>query len=194
MQAAATLAPNQNAASLSAEAQKKVQTALEYKKQGNEAFLAHNYQHALYAYHHAVLYLAGLDQSPLAGIQPESKAVPTESTSIRQDHQELSQVKSNLGRFDRAIECCQQALKLNANNSKAMYVSHSLTFSYRTTQAMVRKGDIYAAHTFLMSDDAKPYRSEPSYKEEKASIEKQMEARERQSNRSMRGFLEKRSA
>ncbi|WFD43287.1 hypothetical protein MPSI1_001948 [Malassezia psittaci] len=208
MQASATPAPDQNVPSLSVEAQKKVQKGLDYKKQGNEAFLAHDYQRALHAYHHAVLYLAGLDQSPLTGIQPKAETIPTESTSIRQDHQELSQVRSNvcamrltkmaacylqLGRFDRAIECCQQALKLNAKNSKAMYVSDSLTFSYRMTQAMVRNGDIYAAHSFLMSEDAKPYRSEPSYEEEKASIEKQIEERERQSNRSMRGFLGKRS-
>lgn len=80
----------------------KIQTALSYKAQGNEAFGAKQYQEALRCYHHAVLvrvlpltsqYLSGLDEGILAGLTGQSH--PT-SQGTRDDKIQLSQVRSNV--------------------------------------------------------------------------------------------------
>ena len=129
---------------LAPDAPEKIARGVAYKQQGNEAFVARNFTGALRAYHHAVLvrgrsltqYLAGLDQSPTAGVLPH-ESTPSEAPgdSVREDKRELSQVRSNvcyapltqmaacylqLGRHDRAVESCNQTITLDAHNAKAM--------------------------------------------------------------------------
>ncbi|KAI3628499.1 hypothetical protein CBS14141_000202 [Malassezia furfur] len=160
---------------LAPDAPEKIARGVAYKQQGNEAFVARNFTGALRAYHHAVLYLAGLDQSPTAGVLPH-ESTPSEAPgdSVREDKRELSQVRSNmaacylqLGRHDRAVE------------------------SYRKAQALARRGDLHAAQAWLASEPAQPYANDPAFVAEARMIATQIEARERKSAQALRGFLSK---
>ncbi|WFD47632.1 hypothetical protein GLX27_002284 [Malassezia furfur] len=183
---------------LAPDAPEKIARGVAYKQQGNEAFVARNFTGALRAYHHAVLvrgrsltqYLAGLDQSPTAGVLPH-ESTPSEAPgdSVREDKRELSQVRSNmaacylqLGRHDRAVESCNQAITLDAHNAKAIY---------RKAQALARRGDLHAAQAWLASEPAQPYANDPAFVAEARMIATQIEARERKSAQALRGFLSK---
>lgn len=133
-----------HAPGLAPDAPEKIAQGVAYKQQGNEAFVARDFAGALHAYHHAVLvrrrrltqYLAGLDQSPAAGVLPQQAAHnDAMDQSVREDKRELSQVRSNvryrsltqmaacylqLARYDRAVESCDQAIALDTHNAKAM--------------------------------------------------------------------------
>ncbi|WFC95196.1 hypothetical protein MBRA1_001843 [Malassezia brasiliensis] len=179
-----------HAPGLAPDAPEKIAQGVAYKKQGNEAFVARDFAGALRAYHHAVLYLAGLDQSPTAGILPEqASASDPGAQGIREDKRELSQVRSNmaacylqLARYDRAVESCDQAIALDSQNAKAIY---------RKAQALARRGDLHAAQDWLASEPAKPYAQDPAFLAEARTIAAQIEARERKSAQALRGFLSK---
>ncbi|KAI3620328.1 hypothetical protein CBS9595_002295 [Malassezia furfur] len=179
-----------HAPGLAPDAPEKIAQGVAYKQQGNEAFVARDFAGALHAYHHAVLYLAGLDQSPAAGVLPQQAAHnDAMDQSVREDKRELSQVRSNmaacylqLARYDRAVESCDQAIALDTHNAKAIY---------RKAQALARRGDLHAAQDWLASEPAKPYANDPAFRAEARAIAAQIEARERKSAQALRGFLSK---
>ncbi|WFD38487.1 uncharacterized protein MJAP1_001440 [Malassezia japonica] len=163
---------------LAPDAAEKIEQGISYKKVGNEAFLKKDY------------YLAGLDQTPATGLSAQARpAAQSQGGGVRTDHRELSQVRSNmaacylqLGRYHRAVEACNQALALDARNVKAIF---------RKAQALRKGVSVFAAHTWLESDTARPFLNDPAFQKELEVIQGVVREHEKKSAAAMRGFLSK---
>lgn len=112
---------------------------------------------ALSSYHHAVLYLSGLQTRSILGLVGESTtdSKPEDLDSDSDDgtasaptsEVELSQVYSNMaacylkqGRWDRALDAADKGLRADSRNVKA---------KFRRAQALRGQNNLYAARDYL---------------------------------------------
>ncbi|WFD34093.1 hypothetical protein MCUN1_000925 [Malassezia cuniculi] len=161
---------------------RKVEIGTEFKDKGNAAFVKGDYTGALREYYHAVLYLSGLDRQAVEGL---GGAQPAEKN--HEADKQLGLVRSNMaacylqqGRYDRAVDAAEKALKIDESNQKAIF---------RKAQALRLRGDLHAAQDFLKSDTARPFADHPDFIAEAARVAAAIRSREQKSAAALRGFL-----
>ncbi|ETS64651.1 hypothetical protein PaG_00592 [Moesziomyces aphidis] len=135
----------------------KLATGLSHKAAGNASFVSGDISAALSSYHHAVLYLSGLQTRSILGLVGESTtdSKPEDLDSDSDDgtasaptsEVELSQVYSNMaacylkqGRWDRALDAADKGLRADSRNVKA---------KFRRAQALRGQNNLYAARDYL---------------------------------------------
>ncbi|KAF6767473.1 Tetratricopeptide repeat [Kalmanozyma brasiliensis GHG001] len=184
----------------------KLRTGLAHKSAGNAAFTAGDIPSALSSYHHAVLYLSGLQNRSILGLmgensgrhgQPDDLSSDEEEgeTPAAQSEKELSMVYSNMAacflkqeKYERAIQTAEKALKCDSGNAKA---------KYRKAQAMRLGGDVYAAQRVLreavegMKGEKGKEEVVKSFEAELALVDKAISQREGMARNKWKGFLGK---
>lgn len=204
-----------SAPSAQKDAAAKLHTGLEHKSAGNAAFTRGDIKSALCSYHHAVLYLSGLESRSILGLvgensgregkpedlssDEEDDAGPAQSAQVGvQSEKELSLVYSNMAacylkqkNYKRAVEAAEKSLKCDSSNVKA---------KYRKAQAMRLAGDVYAAQKFLgesiegLKKSKKGKGKEEvldSFEAESKVIERLIEQKEAMAKNRWKGFLGK---
>ncbi|SPO25458.1 uncharacterized protein UTRI_03122_B [Ustilago trichophora] len=192
-----------------AERQAKLRTALEHKSRGNTSFTQGDIKSALSSYHHAVLYLSGLEQRSILGLvgensgkdgRPEDLSSDDESESEHKEgegEKQLSIVYSNMAacylkqnNYPRAIETADKSLKCDSRNVKA---------KFRKVQALRLSGDVYKAKAVL-EDTIEGMKARKGKKEKEAvddferelkAVQKTIEAKEAAGRNKWKGFLGK---
>ncbi|SPO25757.1 uncharacterized protein UTRI_03122 [Ustilago trichophora] len=195
--------------SAQAERQAKMRTALEHKSRGNASFTQGDIKSALASYHHAVLYLSGLEQRSILGLvgensgkdgRPEDLSSDDESESEAtegESEKQLSVVYSNISacylkqnNYPRAIETAEKSLKCDSRNVKA---------KFRKVQALRLSGDVYKAKAVL-EDTIEGLKGRKGKKEKEAvedferelkAVQKTIEAKEAAGRNKWKGFLGK---
>ncbi|KAJ1864354.1 hypothetical protein LPJ78_003446 [Coemansia sp. RSA 989] len=160
------------------EMNQKMAKGLEYKQEGAVAFKAGQYEEALKRYHHALLYLRGLNDNPMSvgkSRDPEN----LKESDITELEKEISTINANMAlcqlrleRFDRIVRCANEALKVNPFNKKA---------KFRLAQGLIREGSIIKAAK-LLDELEKDSPNDPAFAAERRQIdlkEKQAEIKQR---------------
>ncbi|WFD30953.1 hypothetical protein MSPP1_001979 [Malassezia sp. CBS 17886] len=161
----------------------KVARGVAYKDEGNAAFARGDCAGALQAYHHAGLYLAGLDTDAMAVSLDEPRGGPHDA--LLPEHRRVLSLMAacylKQARYERAITFCDQALTHDRANEKAIF---------RKAVALRLCGSLYQARDWLQSDAARAHAHAPAFAGELAALQDAIGAREARSARALRGFLQ----
>ncbi|KAJ2849244.1 hypothetical protein IWW36_002775 [Coemansia brasiliensis] len=160
------------------ELHQKMAKGLEYKQEGAVAFKAGKYDEALKRYHHALLYLRGLNDNPL-NVSKSRDPDNLKESDITELEKEISTINANMAlcqlrleRFDRIARCANEALKANPFNKKA---------KFRLAQGLIREGSVIKAAK-LLDELEKDSPNDPAFAAERRQIdirEKQAESKQR---------------
>ncbi|CDS00939.1 uncharacterized protein SPSC_01220 [Sporisorium scitamineum] len=193
----------------------KLRTGLEHKAQGNAAFTQGDIKAALASYHHAVLYLSGLEGRSILGLVGETSGREGKPEDLSSDEDEddageeqpetmqsekhLSMVYSNMAacylkqkNYARAIQTAEKSLKCDSGNVKA---------KFRKAQAMRLEGELYKAQEFcketiegLRGKKKGNKEAVERFERELAAVEKLIAAKEDKSRSKWKGFLGKKNS
>lgn len=186
----------------------KLRTGLAHKARGNAAFTQGDLKAALAAYHHAVLYLSGLESRSILGLVGENsgrEGKPEDLSSDEEDagsqplgvqsEKHLSQVYSNMAacylkqkNYARAIQTAVKSLKCDSGNVKA---------KFRKVQALRASGDVYEACRYCKGvvEGLKGKRHEAAvgeFEKELVAMEREIAVREDKARAKWKGFLGRR--
>ncbi|SJX63027.1 uncharacterized protein SRS1_13850 [Sporisorium reilianum f. sp. reilianum] len=199
---ASNIASSSSSSSASTATADKLRTALEHKARGNAAFTQNDMQTALAAYHHAVLYLSGLETRSILGLVGENSGREGKPEDLSSDddaegaesEKHLSTVYSNMAacylkqhNYTRAVEVADKSIRCDSRNVKA---------KYRKAQALRLAGELYAAQQFG-SDTLDALRSKrkasaaevESFERELKAVQSAIRAKEVRGREKWKGFL-----
>ncbi|KAI8326394.1 hypothetical protein GQ54DRAFT_72931 [Martensiomyces pterosporus] len=155
--------------------QEKYDLGMDAKRSANEHFKENEF---VKDYHKALLYLLGLQNSPLSRSGPRDTETVKEEDITDLD-KEVSAIYSNmaacqvrLGKTARIIECANSALKRNPFNKKA---------KFRLVQGYIAEGTLEGAKK-LLDELEKDSPEDPAFKAERRNIaakEKEAAAKQR---------------
>ncbi|CBQ73190.1 conserved hypothetical protein [Sporisorium reilianum SRZ2] len=200
---ASNIASSSSTSSASTATADKLRTALEHKARGNAAFTQNDMQTALAAYHHAVLYLSGLETRSILGLvgensgregKPEDLSSDEDDAEGAESEKHLSTVYSNMAacylkqrNYTRTVEVADKSIRCDSRNVKA---------KYRKAQALRLAGELYAAQQFG-SDTLDALRSKrtgsaaevESFERELKAVQSAIRAKEVRGREKWKGFL-----
>ncbi len=181
----------------------KLATGLSHKAAGNASFVSSDIPAALSSYHHAILYLSGLQTRSILGLVGESTTdsrpedldsdSDSDTASAPTSEVELSQVYSNMaacyikqGRWDRALDAADKSLRADSRNVKA---------KFRRAQALRGQNNLYAARDYLQltldSLGKKRADARVGFEAELKKVQAEIEAKEAKARNKWVGFLAK---
>ncbi|GBE87965.1 hypothetical protein BKA93DRAFT_793376 [Sparassis latifolia] len=173
-----------------AEVLKKLNVAKEKKETGDQAFKAGELQNALRSYHEALLYLNGIDKTPLAPLTAQTEPVVDGAAKAKpktEVDEMLEKIYSNQsachlkrGNWKRAIETADKALTQNADNYKALF---------RKAKALGELGFFEKAEKILEDLLQKNPSDAPAINAELTRLRAIDKVREKVHNQKFKGFL-----
>ncbi|EPQ28680.1 uncharacterized protein PFL1_03983 [Pseudozyma flocculosa PF-1] len=178
--------------------EQKIQSGLDAKARGNDAFTGGDPKAALKHYHTSVLYLAGLDQMGLASMmghvtspdggdvspveEGDKPDVPPHKKHLSQTYSNMAACHIKLQNYPRALDAADRAAKADPTNIKA---------HFRKAQALRLGGSLQQAIDLLKSVIQQHPQAKESLSAELALCEKTLQAKEAQSRNRWKGFLGK---
>ncbi len=198
--------------------QAKVRTALEHKASGNEAFIKGDLTAALRSYHHAVLYLSGLENRSILGLVGENSGAEGKPEDLSSDEESDTEPSPAAGGAKEGVvgeKEEQVQLAIVYSNMAAVYLrqknytraiesaekalkcdSRNVKAKFRKAQAMRFGGDLYKAQAFLKTSIEGLKRSKKrdkdgvvgDFEKELKEVEKAIEAKEGMARNKWKGF------
>ncbi|KLO08926.1 TPR-like protein [Schizopora paradoxa] len=157
----------------------------QHKSSADQAFKEGKYKNALSSYHFALTYLKGLNRnSPATANTTEGQEKPKNEVEV-----EIAKIYSNqsachfkLANWKRVVECADDAIRLDKDNTKAKFRKAIANAEMGYTENAISQ-----LETLLKEDPA----SSPSINTELAKIRVKDKERQKAADKKLKGFLSK---